>query len=286
MAAQAANYPFCTIEPNVGRVAVPDPRLAALATIGKSAKIVPTSLEFVDIAGLVRGASKGEGLGNQFLANIREVDAIIHVLRCFEDDDITHVEGAIDPIRDAEVVETELMLADLDSLEKRLITAQKRARGADKESIALVALMEPIVEALQAGRPARTAVPPDQMEAAKRLQLLTTKPVLYVCNVDEGAAASGNAFSARVEERARAEGAGVVVVSAAIEAEVAQLPEADRAEFLEGLGLHDSGLDRVIRAGYGLLGLDHLLHRRAEGDARVDDRARHQGAAGRGAIHK
>ena len=255
VAAQAANYPFCTIEPNVGRVAVPDPRLAALATIGKSAKIVPTSLEFVDIAGLVRGASKGEGLGNQFLANIREVDAIIHVLRCFEDDDITHVEGAIDPIRDAEVVETELMLADLDSLEKRLITAQKRARGADKESIALVALMEPIVEALQAGRPARTAVPPDQVEAAKRLQLLTTKPVLYVCNVDEGAAASGNAFSARVEERARAEGAGVVVVSAAIEAEVAQLPEADRAEFLEGLGLHDSGLDRVIRAGYSLLGL-------------------------------
>jgi GTP-binding protein YchF len=255
VAAQAANYPFCTIEPNVGRVAVPDPRLAALAAIGKSAKIVPTSLEFVDIAGLVRGASKGEGLGNQFLANIREVDAIIHVLRCFEDDDITHVEGAIDPIRDAEVVETELMLADLDSLEKRLITAQKRARGADKESIALVALMEPIVEALQAGRPARTAVPPDQVEAAKRLQLLTTKPVLYVCNVDEGAAASGNAFSARVEDRARAEGAGVVVVSAAIEAEVAQLPEADRAEFLEGLGLHDSGLDRVIRAGYSLLGL-------------------------------
>ncbi len=255
VAAQAANYPFCTIEPNVGRVAVPDPRLTALAAIGKSAKIVPTSLEFVDIAGLVRGASKGEGLGNQFLANIREVDAIIHVLRCFEDDDITHVEGAIDPIRDAEVVETELMLADLDSLEKRLITAQKRARGADKESIALVALMEPIVEALQAGRPARTAVPPDQVEAAKRLQLLTTKPVLYVCNVDEGAAASGNAFSARVEERARAEGAGVVVVSAAIEAEVAQLPEADRAEFLEGLDLHDSGLDRVIRAGYSLLGL-------------------------------
>jgi GTP-binding protein YchF len=255
VAAQAANYPFCTIEPNVGRVAVPDPRLAALSTIGKSAKIVPTSLEFVDIAGLVRGASKGEGLGNQFLANIREVDAIIHVLRCFEDDDITHVEGAIDPIRDAEVVETELMLADLDSLEKRLITAQKRARGADKESIALVALMEPIVEALQAGRPARTAVPPGQVEAAKRLQLLTTKPVLYVCNVDEGAAASGNAFSARVEERARAEGAGVVVVSAAIESEVAQLSEADRAEFLEGLGLHDSGLDRVIRAGYGLLGL-------------------------------
>ena len=281
VAAQAANYPFCTIEPNVGRVAVPDPRLAALATIGKSAKIVPTSLEFVDIAGLVRGASKGEGLGNQFLANIREVDAIIHVLRCFEDDDITHVEGAIDPIRDAEVVETELMLADLDSLEKRLITAQKRARGADKESIALVALMEPIVEALQAGRPARTAVPPDQAEAAKRLQLLTTKPVLYVCNVDEGAAASGNAFSARVEERARAEGAGVVVVSAAIEAEVAQLPEADRAEFLEGLGPARQRPGSRDSCRLRPAGADHLLHRRAEGDARVDDRARHQGAAGR-----
>jgi GTP-binding protein YchF len=254
-AAQAANYPFCTIEPNVGRVAVPDARLTTLAEIGKSAKIVPTSLEFVDIAGLVRGASKGEGLGNQFLANIREVDAIIHVLRCFEDPDIAHVEGAIDPIRDAEVVETELMLADLESLDKRLIAAQKRARGGDKEAMAQAALMAPIVAALSDGRPARTAVPPDQAEAAKRLQLLTTKPVLYVCNVEEGAAATGNAFSARVEERAQAEGARVVVVSAAIEAEVAQLPEADRAEFLEGLGLSDSGLDRVIRAGYDLLGL-------------------------------
>jgi GTP-binding protein YchF len=255
VAAQAANYPFCTIEPNVGRVAVPDPRLATLAAIGNSAKIVPTSLEFVDIAGLVRGASKGEGLGNQFLANIREVDAIIHVLRCFEDPDITHVEGPIDPIRDADVVETELMLADLESLEKRLLTAQKRARGGDKEAIASITLMEPIVAALQDGRPARTAIAPDQIEAAKRLQLLTTKPVLYVCNVEEAAAADGNAFSARVQERAQAEGARTVIVSAAIEAEVAQLPEADRAEFLEGLGLHDSGLDRVIRAGYDLLGL-------------------------------
>ncbi len=254
-AAQAANYPFCTIEPNVGRVAVPDPRLGVLAAIGKSAKIIPTSLEFVDIAGLVRGASKGEGLGNQFLANIREVDAIIHVLRCFEDPDVTHVEGSIDPIRDAEVVETELMLADLESLEKRLYAAQKKARGGDKESIAAVALMEPLVAALQAGRPARTAIPPGQEEAVRRLQLLTSKPVLYVCNVEEGAAADGNAFSALVEARAKAEGARVVVISAAIEAEVAQLPEADRAEFLEGLGLHDSGLDRVIRAGYDLLGL-------------------------------
>jgi GTP-binding protein YchF len=254
-AAQAANYPFCTIEPNVGRVAVPDPRLGVLAAIGKSAKIIPTSLEFVDIAGLVRGASKGEGLGNQFLANIREVDAIIHVLRCFEDPDVTHVEGSIDPLRDVEVVDTELMLADLESLEKRLYAAQKKARGGDKESIAAVALMEPLVAALQAGRPARSAIPLGQEEAVRRLQLLTSKPVLYVCNVEEGAAAGGNAFSAVVEARARAEGARVVVISAAIEAEVAQLPEADRAEFLEGLGLHDSGLDRVIRAGYDLLGL-------------------------------
>ncbi|HEY2132917.1 MAG TPA: redox-regulated ATPase YchF [Acetobacteraceae bacterium] len=254
-AAQAANYPFCTIEPNVGRVAVPDPRLDTLTKIGKSQKTVPTSLEFVDIAGLVRGASKGEGLGNQFLANIREVDAIIHVLRCFEDSDVAHVEGSIDPIRDAETVETELMLADLDSVERRLNAAVKKARGGDKESIALVALLEPILAALTAGKPARTALPPDQAEAAKRLQLMTSKPVLYVCNVEEAAAATGNAQSARVAERAAAEGARHVVVSAAIEAEVSQLPEADRAEFLEGLGLHDSGLDRVIRAGYGLLGL-------------------------------
>ena len=254
-AAQAANYPFCTIEPNIGRVAVPDPRLDTLARIGRSAKIVPTSLEFVDIAGLVRGASKGEGLGNQFLANIREVDAVIHVLRCFEDDDITHVEGSIDPIRDAETVETELMLADLDSVERRLHAAVKKARGGDKESMALVALLEPILAALTAGRPARTAIPPDQAEAARRLQLMTAKPVLYVCNVEEAAAATGNAQSARVAERAAAEGARSVIVSAAIEAEVSQLPEADRGEFLEGLGLHDSGLDRVIRAGYGLLGL-------------------------------
>ena len=254
-AAQAANYPFCTIEPNVGRVAVPDPRLDALARIGKSAKIVPTSLEFVDIAGLVRGASKGEGLGNQFLANIREVDAIVHVLRCFEDDDVTHVEGSIDPVRDAETVETELMLADLDSLEKRLPALQKKAKGGDKESLAQVALIEPILVALQAGNPARTAIPPGQAEAARRLQLMTAKPVLYVCNVEEAAAATGNAAAARVARRAAEQGAACVVVSAAIEAEVSQLPEADRVEFLDGLGLADSGLDRVIRAGYGLLGL-------------------------------
>jgi GTP-binding protein YchF len=253
-AAQAANYPFCTIEPNVGRVAVPDPRLGVLARLGRSAKIVPTVLEFVDIAGLVRGASRGEGLGNQFLANIREVDAVVHVLRCFEDTDVTHVEGSVDPIRDAETVETELMLADLDSLEKRLPGLQKRGRGGDRDSAAHAALIEPIVAALQQGRPARS-VPASDPVAARRLQLLTGKPVLYVCNVDEASAATGNAHSARVAARAAAEGAGCVIVSAAIEAEVSQLPEAERGDFLATLGLSDSGLDRVIRAGYGLLGL-------------------------------
>ena len=254
-AAQAANYPFCTIEPNTGRVAVPDPRLTRLTEIGRSKQTVPTSLEFVDIAGLVRGASKGEGLGNQFLANIREVDAIVHVLRCFEDPDVTHVEGSVDPVRDAETVETELMLADLDSIERRLLSAQKKAKSGDKESIAFVTLAEPIVAALQEGRPARTAIAPADMEAAKRLQLMTSKPVLYVCNVEESAAATGNAFSEAVAAMAQAQGAGMVIVSAAIEAEVSQLPEDDRREFLDGLGLPDSGLDRVIRAGYGLLGL-------------------------------
>jgi GTP-binding protein YchF len=254
-AAQAANYPFCTIEPNVGRVGVPDPRLAVLGEIGKSIKIVPTTLEFVDIAGLVRGASRGEGLGNQFLANIREVDAIIHVLRCFEDSDITHFEGNIDPCRDADVVETELMLSDLDSLERRLVQAQKRARGGEKESIALAELMEPLVAALTEGKPARTAIPPGKEEAVRQLNLLTSKPVLYVCNVEEASAATGNRFSEAVMAKAKAEGARAVVVSAAIEAEVSLLPEEDRTEFLEGLGLSDSGLDRVIRAGYELLGL-------------------------------
>jgi ribosome-binding ATPase len=255
VAAQAANYPFCTIEPNVGRVAVPDKRLDALATIGKSAKIVPTSLEFVDIAGLVRGASKGEGLGNQFLANIREVDAIVHVLRCFEDDDVTHVEGNIDPIRDAETVETELMLADLESLAKRLPALQKKAKGNDRNAAADVALMEPILAALEAGRPARTAIAAADAEDAKRLNLLTAKPVLYVCNVEEANAATGNAQSERVAVMAKAQGAAHVIVSAAIEAEVSQLPEEDRAGFLADLGLGDSGLDRVIRAGHDLLGL-------------------------------
>ncbi|MBS1065582.1 redox-regulated ATPase YchF [Gluconobacter kondonii] len=254
-AAQAANYPFCTIEPNTGRVAVPDARLDELARIGKSIRKVPTSLEFVDIAGLVRGASKGEGLGNQFLANIREVDAIVHVLRCFEDDDITHVEGGVDPVRDADIIETELMLADLESLEKRQIGLQKRARGNDREAQAQLELMEPLLAALRDGKPARTAIPKGQEVEASRLQLLTTKPVLYVCNVEEASASTGNAFSEAVRKRAEAEGAGVVVVSAAIEAEVSQLPHEDRTEFLDGLGLTDSGLDRVIAAGYKLLGL-------------------------------
>ncbi len=234
---------------------MPDPRLAALADIGKSQKIIPTSLEVVDIAGLVRGASRGEGLGNKFLGNIREVDAIIHVLRCFEDPDVTHVEGSIDPVRDAETIETELMLADLDSLEKRIVPLQKKAKGNDREAAATVALMEPIIAALQAGRPARTAIPPGEALAVSRLQLMTSKPVLYVCNVEESAAATGNAQSERVAALAKAEGAACVVVSAAIEAEVSTLPEEDRAEYLSGLDLHDSGLDRVIAAGYGLLGL-------------------------------
>ncbi len=254
VAAQAANYPFCTIEPNTGRVAVPDKRMDALAIIGKSIKVVPTSLEFVDIAGLVRGASKGEGLGNQFLANIREVDAIVHVLRCFEDDDVTHVEGSVDPIRDAETVETELMLADLDSLAKRLPALQKKAKN-DRQAAIDVALMEPILAALEQGKPARTAISAANAEDAKRLNLLTAKPVLYVCNVEEASAATGNAQSARVAEMAKSVGALSVVVSAAIESEVAQLPEEDRAGFLADLGLEDSGLDRIIRAGYALLGL-------------------------------
>ena len=256
-AAEAANFPFCTKEPNVGRVGVPDPRLERIATIAKSGKIIPTQLEFVDIAGLIRGASKGEGLGNQFLANIREVDAILHVLRCFEDDDVTHVEGGIDPLRDAETVETELMLADLDSLERRLYAAQKRAKGGDKDAKAMCALMEPALAALLAGKPARTVAVADEDKPLWRsLQLLTAKPVLYVCNVEEAAASTGNALSAKVAEKARAEGAASVVISAAIESEVAQLSDPEeKREFLAALGMEETGLNRVIRAGYGLLDL-------------------------------
>ncbi|MBI3453498.1 MAG: redox-regulated ATPase YchF [Rhodospirillales bacterium] len=256
-AAAAANYPFCTIEPNVGRVPVPDDRLAALAALAKSAKIVPTQLEFVDIAGLVRGASKGEGLGNQFLAHIREVDAIAHVVRCFAGGDVTHVEGSVDPLRDIDTVDTELMLADLDSLEKRAAAAAKKARGGDKEAKDQLAAMEPILALLRAGKPGRAFRPaPEQTDPVRQLQLITTKPVLYVCNVEESSAGPGNELSARVAARAATEGASSVVISAAIEAEVAVLPdEADRKAFLGSLGLTETGLARVIRAGYALLGL-------------------------------
>jgi GTP-binding protein YchF len=255
-AAQAANYPFCTIEPNTGEVAVPDPRLDAIAAIAKPASIVPTKIGFVDIAGLVRGASKGEGLGNQFLANIREVDAIVHVLRCFDEGDVTHVEGRVDPVADAETVNTELMLADLASLERRVQPIRKRAVSGDKEAKAEVALMDGAIALLADGKPARLLpVPHGEENAFRALNLLTAKPVLYVANVEEASAATGNAHSKRVEDLARAEGAGAVVISAAIEAEIAQLPDDEEHEFLATLGLEEPGLDRLIRAGYDLLGL-------------------------------
>jgi len=257
-AAEAANFPFCTIEPNTGRVSVPDPRLDIIAEIGKSAKVVPTQLEFVDIAGLVRGASKGEGLGNQFLANIREVDAIIHVLRCFEDENVTHVEGGIEPVRDAETVETELMLADLESLEKRVTPLTKKARGNDKEAAIQLAIVERALIELGEGRPARNMdISEDDKKAFDMLQLLSAKPVLYVCNVEEDAAATGNGLSERVAVMAAEQGAGSVVISAKIEEEVSGLDdEAEKAEYLETLGLKETGLTRVIRAGYELL---HLI---------------------------
>jgi ribosome-binding ATPase len=257
-AAQAANYPFCTIEPNVGRVAVPDPRLQEIARIAKSAQVIETQLEFVDIAGLVRGASTGEGLGNQFLGNIREVDAIVHVLRCFEGGDVTHVENRVDPVADAEIVETELMLADLESLEKRVPNLAKKAAQGDKEAKIQAGILGQALELLRDSKPARLAQPKDAEEkmALERAQLLTAKPVLYVCNVDEGEAAEGNAHSARVFERAEAEGAKAVIVSAAIEAEIVTMAPEDRGEFLSDLGLTETGLARVIRAGYDLL---HLI---------------------------
>nr|WP_306268302.1 redox-regulated ATPase YchF [Pararhizobium sp. IMCC3301] len=255
-AAQAANYPFCTIEPNTGDVAVPDTRLGILATAGKSANIIATRLTFVDIAGLVRGASKGEGLGNQFLANIREVDAIAHVLRCFEDEDITHVDGRIDPVADAETVETELMLADLESLEKRIVNLRKRATGNDKEARQLLPLVEGAIALLTDGKPARMLdVDRDDDKAFKGLNLLTSKPVLYVCNVLEEDADKGNAYSDAVAQMAQREGTQSVVISANIEAEIAQLDAAEAAEYLESMGLEEPGLDRLIRAGYQLLDL-------------------------------
>ena len=255
-AAQAANYPFCTIEPNVGDVAVPDTRLDKLAAIAHSAEIIPTRITIVDIAGLVRGASKGEGLGNQFLANIREVDAIAHVLRCFEDSDVTHVENRIDPAADAETVETELMLADLESLEKRVVPIEKRTKGGEKEAKEQFALMIKALVLLREGKPARVAeLTPEEREPYRQLGLLTEKPVLYVCNVEEASAAGGNKYSKAVEAMARKQGAGSVVISARIEEEVAQLPTGEREEFLSSLGLNEPGLNRLIRAGYDLLGL-------------------------------
>lgn len=257
-AAQAANYPFCTIEPNVGQVAVPDARLAQLAAIAGSQKIIETQLAFVDIAGLVRGASKGEGLGNQFLGNIREVDAIVHVLRCFEDDDIQHVENRIDPIADAETVETELLLADLESLEKRVPNLIKRGANGDKDAKCAAAVLARALDLLRDGKPARLLTPNDAEEARHfaQSQLLTAKPVLYVCNVEESAAAEGNAHSARVFAKAAAEGAQAVVVSAAIESELVGMVADERDLFLAELGLGETGLARVVRAGYALL---HLL---------------------------
>jgi GTP-binding protein YchF len=254
-AAEAANYPFCTIEPNVGRIAVPDARLDKLAAIAGSATIIPTQLEFVDIAGLVRGASKGEGLGNQFLANIRETDAILYVLRCFEDDDITHVEGSIEPTRDAEIIELELMIADMESLEKRRDNLLKKAKGGDKETLATLALIEPILKLLQDGKPARLHKAADRDEARriKQLQLLTSKPAMYVLNVDEGSAATGNALSAKAAEMAKEKGAQAVVISAKIEAEMAGLTDEEKQEFLTDLGLKETGLNAIVRAGFTLL---------------------------------
>ena len=256
-AAQAANFPFCTIEPNVGEVAVPDMRLEKLAAIASSKQIIPTRMTFVDIAGLVKGASKGEGLGNQFLANIREVDAIAHVLRCFEDGDVTHVEGRVDPVADAETIETELMLADIESLEKRLQNIVRKVRGGDKEAVQQERLMKMALAALEEGRPARVVeVDDDDAKAWNMLQLLTTKPVLYVCNVGEAEAADGNAHSAKVAEMAAAQGNSHVVISAQIEEEISQLEDDEAQMFLEEMGLAEAGLDRLIKAGYALLHLE------------------------------
>lgn len=255
-AAQAANFPFCTIEPNVGEVAVPDRRLETLAGIASSKQVIPTRITFVDIAGLVKGASKGEGLGNQFLANIRETDAIAHVLRCFEDGDITHVEGRVDPVADAEVIETELMIADMESIERRLANLARKLKGGDKEAAAQEGLLKRALAALEEGRPARTVeVAEDDRKAWAMLQLLTAKPVLYVCNVAEAEAATGNALTEKVREMAEAQGAGHVVISARIEEEISQLDAEEAEMFLSEMGLEEAGLDRLIRAGYALLGL-------------------------------
>ncbi len=281
-AAQAANYPFCTIEPNVGEVAVPDPRLDELAKVAGSKQIIPTRLTFVDIAGLVRGASKGEGLGNQFLANIRECDAIAHVVRCFEDGDVTHVEGGVDPLRDIETIETELMLADLDSLEKRVVAAEKKAKGGDKDAKELLDLMRRCLDLLREGKPARLVeIKPEERAALGGLGLLSSKPVLYVCNVEEGAAAEGNAQSQKVFARAKEEDAACVVVSAKIESEIAVLPAAEQKDYLEAVGLRGArsqpGYPRRLRA----VATHHLFYGRPQGGARLDDRTGNARAAGR-----
>ena len=256
-AAQAANFPFCTIEPNVGDVAVPDSRLDKLAAIASSKQIIPTRMTFVDIAGLVKGASKGEGLGNQFLANIRETDAIAHVLRCFEDGDVTHVDGRVDPVADAETIETELMLADIESIEKRLVNIVRKVRGGDKEAVQQERLLRAALETLENGKPARLVeVDDEDARAWSLLQLLTSKPVLYVCNVGEAEAATGNAHSEAVATMAAAQGNSHVVISAQIEEEIAQLEDDEAEMFLSEMGLEEAGLDRLIRAGYELLKLE------------------------------
>jgi len=256
-AAQAANFPFCTIEPNVGEVAVPDNRLDTLAQIAKSSQIVPTRMTFVDIAGLVKGASQGEGLGNQFLANIREVDAIAHVLRCFEDDDVTHVDDRVDPVEDAETIETELMLADMESIEKRKQGLVRKIRGGDKEAIEQERLLQLAMNALEQGKPARSVeIAEEDKKAWKNLQLLTSKPTLYVCNVDEDSASDGNSFSEKVEKMALQQGAGTIIISAQIEEEISQLEDDEAKLFLGEMGLSEAGLDRLIRAGYKLLQLE------------------------------
>ncbi|MAF68208.1 MAG: redox-regulated ATPase YchF [Micavibrio sp.] len=256
-AAQAANFPFCTIEPNIGKVAVPDARIDTIAKIANSQKVIPAQLEFVDIAGLVRGASKGEGLGNQFLANIRETHAIIHVLRCFEDGDITHVDGSVDPVRDADTIETELMLADLESLTKQVDNMSRKAKSGDKETVAQLDIMKRMVAALEEGKPARSVeISKEERPYTKTLQLLTGKPILYVCNVAEEDAATGNAHTQAVANMAADQGAEMIIISAAIESEIAQMEsEEDKAEFLESLGLEEAGLNKIIRAGYKLLNL-------------------------------
>ena len=254
--AQAANYPFCTIEPNVGDVAMPEPRLDIIAKIGGSAQIIPTRMNFVDIAGLVKGASQGEGMGNQFLANIRETDAVIYVLRCFEDEDITHVDGRIDPMSDFETIETELMLSDLESLEKRKGGLEKKIKQKDADALQTMRLIETAITVLEDGKPARTAdIDEDDKKAWRMLQLLTSKPVLYVANVDEESAAEGNAFSNKVVAHAEAEGAQSVIISAQIESEMALLDDEEQAEYLGAIGLEEPGLNRLIRKGYALLGL-------------------------------